>query len=163
MVVAVDVRKLYVSSLEQTKDRQRSEEIVLRVVEDLLTVLYLSFPPISANGDMTAAAVNATTDRMDRSATTTTIKSPLIIYIQRTVWVQLKQNASSAHSHATSFTVGGMMSKCTEFITFSAGLVLPSCLAPEPTFTALARRRNVKRSGEVNKETHVYHFSFRNI
>ncbi|CDS35394.1 hypothetical protein EmuJ_000272700 [Echinococcus multilocularis] len=50
------------SVCQQTEDRQRSEEIVLRVVEDLLTVFYLSFPPISANGDMTAAAVNTNTD-----------------------------------------------------------------------------------------------------
>ncbi|EUB54922.1 hypothetical protein EGR_10232 [Echinococcus granulosus] len=69
--------------------------------------------------------------------------------LKRTVWVQLKQNASSADNYATIFAVGGMMHKYTESVTFSSDLVLSPCLTSEPTFNAIARRYNVKCSGEL--------------
>ncbi|CDS35572.1 expressed protein [Echinococcus multilocularis] len=83
---------------------------------------------------------------------TTATKSPLVIYIQRAVWVPLKRIAPSTDEYVTSFTAGGMMSKYTEHVTFPANLDLAPYLASGCTFTALIRRHNVKCSGEENKK-----------
>nr|CDS24853.1 ubiquitin specific peptidase 30 (C19 family) [Echinococcus granulosus] len=67
----------------------------------------------------------------------TATKSPLVIYIQRAVWVPLKRIAPSADEYVTSFTAGGMMSKYTEHVTFPANLDLAPYLASGRAFTAL--------------------------
>ncbi|KAL5970462.1 Ubiquitin carboxyl-terminal hydrolase 16 [Taenia solium] len=89
------------------------------------------------------------------AATTTTItstKSPLVIYIQRAVWIPLKQIAPDADDYVRSFTAGGMMSKFTEHVVFSNTLDLAPYLASGCIFSALARRSNVKCGGEKSKK-----------
>ncbi|EUB56168.1 ubiquitin hydrolase [Echinococcus granulosus] len=93
----------------------------------------------------------------------TATKSPLVIYIQRAVWVPLKRIAPSADEYVTSFTAGGMMSKYTEHVTFPANLDLAPYLASGCTFTALVRRHNVKCSGEENKKNRSLRYVLRSV
>lgn len=89
------------------------------------------------------------------TTTTPAAKSPLVIYIQRAVWIPLKQIAPDADDYVRNFTAGGMMSKFTDNVTFSDTLDLAPYLASGCTFNALARRNNIKRGGEKSKKKYV--------
>ncbi|VDM33363.1 unnamed protein product [Hydatigera taeniaeformis] len=86
------------------------------------------------------------------TATTKTTKSPLVIYIQRAVWIPLKHIAPDTDDYVLSFIDGGMVSKFTEHIIFSDTLDLAPYLATGCTFHALARRSNVKWGDEKSKK-----------
>ncbi|KAL5103607.1 Ubiquitin carboxyl-terminal hydrolase 16 [Taenia crassiceps] len=86
------------------------------------------------------------------ATTAASARSPLVIYIQRAVWLPLRRIAPDADDYVRNFTAGGMMSKFTEHVTFSDALDLAPYLAYGCTFNALARLNNVKCGGEKSKK-----------